>query len=85
MADAAKHKFVKLNDSNYANWKFRMELLLRKQNLWKKVMVDGKPQRALNANGRIENQSDIDKWDELDDMARGTLVWQIRQRNHGTH
>lgn len=72
MADAVKPKFVKLNDSNYANWKFRMELLLRKQNLWKKVIIGNRPV-AVVAEEAVTNQDEIDKWDELDDVARGTI------------
>lgn len=73
MAEAAKQKFVKLNDSNYANWKFRMELLLRKQGLWKKVIIERRPSVALNGSGVITNQAELDKWDEYDDEARGTI------------
>lgn len=73
MVDVAKPKFVKLNDSNYANWKFRMEMLLRKQNLWKKVILTAKPTAALGTGGAIENQAAMDKWDEEDDEARGSI------------
>lgn len=73
MAESGKPKFVKLNDNNYANWKFRMELLLRKQNLWKKTITGGKPAMVTDADGVISNQDALDKWDELDDEARGTI------------
>lgn len=33
MADF-KAKFVKLNNENFTNWRFKMELLLKKENLW---------------------------------------------------
>lgn len=73
MVDAAKPKFVKLNDDNYANWKFKMEMLLRKQNLWKKVIETAKPTAALGTAGAITNQDAMDKWDEQDDEARGSI------------
>lgn len=61
------------DDSNYANWKFRMELLLRKQNLWKKVIIEERPAAKLNAKNIVRNQPAINKWDKLDDEARGTI------------
>jgi len=31
-------RIVKLNNSNYSTWKYKMELILIKENLWEKVM-----------------------------------------------
>lgn len=50
-----------------------MELLLRKQNLWKKVIIGDRPTPELSTAGVIENQKAIDDWDDLDDEARGTI------------
>lgn len=72
MAETAKPKFVKLNDKNYANWKFRMELLLRKQNLWKKVII-GEAPKQVEKDGCITNKKEIDEWETFDDEARGTI------------
>lgn len=72
MAEATKPKFTKLNNSNYANWKFKMELLLRKQNLWKKVIIGERPSQTIN-NNIVSNQAEIDIFDTHDDEARGTI------------
>lgn len=69
----AKPRFSKLNNSNYANWKFRMELLLRKQNLWKKVIEGPRPRENRGEAGNIINAAAISDWDEKDDEARGTI------------
>jgi len=50
-----------------------MELLLRKQNLWKKVIMEGRSDPESDSEDRASNQAAIDKWDELDDVARGTI------------
>lgn len=50
-----------------------MELLLRKQNLWKRVILNQRPLAELNVEGAISNQKAIDEWDENDDTARGTI------------
>ena len=71
MADA-KPKFSKLSNDNYANWKFRMELLLRKQGLWKRV-IEGCCPPAKVDRGVVINQTEIDDWESQDDEARGTI------------
>ena len=45
-----KPQFAKLTNNNYANWKFKMELLLQKQNLWKHV-IEAKCPASINQNG----------------------------------
>ncbi|XP_073831708.1 uncharacterized protein [Musca autumnalis] len=72
MADA-KPKFSKLNNDNYANWKFKMELLLRKHNLWKLVIEGSRPEPKRGQNNEISNQAQLDEWDAKDDEARGTI------------
>ncbi|XP_073811912.1 uncharacterized protein [Musca autumnalis] len=69
----AKPRFAKLNNSNYANWKFRIELLLRKQNLWKKVIEGSRPQENRGQAGIIVNAAEISDWEDKDDEARGTI------------
>lgn len=69
----AKPRFAKLNSSNYANWKFRMELLLRKQNLWKTVIEGSRPRIIRGESGICTNQAEIREWDDKDDEARATI------------
>lgn len=66
MADA-KPKFAKLNNENYANWKFKMELLLRK------LVIEGCRLKPIFDNNEIVNQIEIDNWEIKDDEARGTI------------
>jgi hypothetical protein len=42
MVDVLKCGVTKLNSKNYFNWKFRMELVLRKQDIWS-VVSTAKP------------------------------------------
>lgn len=49
-----------LNDFNWASWKFRMELLLMKENLWKTVNEE-KPEEVLPT------------WTRCDEKARATI------------
>lgn len=66
----ADHKVYlnKLNNNNYSNWKFKMELLLTKEKSWK-VIRDRRP--VLNDAGT--NAREIDDWDKLDCDARATI------------
>ncbi|EDM69369.1 hypothetical protein RAZWK3B_08266 [Roseobacter sp. AzwK-3b] len=34
MADAGKFSFARLNNQNYQDWKFRMEMLMIREELW---------------------------------------------------
>lgn len=40
MGDVKETRIVKLNNSNYSVWKYKMELILIKENLWEKVMKE---------------------------------------------
>lgn len=71
MADI-KHTVTKLNNTNYPNWKFKVELLLRSKGLWKKVIETEKPEPSV-ASGVTTNQKAIDEWDENDDATRGII------------
>lgn len=73
MSDSVK--IVKLNNTNYSNWKFKMELILLKQNLFKKVIINRKPVPipTSNANPTPKNAKEISEWEEADDQARGWI------------
>jgi len=79
MADNVKTTIVKLNNENYFTWKFRMELLLIKEEVWKVVSEPG----PVLANDR-SNQSAVDAWKKSDDQARATigLLVEDNQLNH---
>lgn len=78
MADM-KLLVTKLNNTNYANWKFKVELLLRSKNLWKKVIEKERPARILNTAGDLTNQREIDEWNVRDDEARGLIDLTIEE------
>lgn len=47
---AEKYSFAKLDNDNYFVWKYRMEMLLIKENLWM-VVTDAKPEpESRNSN-----------------------------------
>lgn len=70
MADA-KVSIVKLNNSNYSNWKYKMELLLIKEGLWKVIKETAPaPSTTLTT---VSNQKDIDDWNVNDDKARAFI------------
>lgn len=75
MSDMYSVKIVKLNNSNYSNWKFRMELLLLKKNLWKKVILGDRPAPIPTSadNPTPTNAKQIEDWEEADDQARGSI------------
>lgn len=75
MSDSCQVKIVKLNNTNYSNWKFKMELLLLKQNLWKKVIIGNRPAivPTSNTNPTPRNAKEIAEWDEAHDQARGSI------------
>lgn len=68
----AKPKIAMLNNENYGNWKFKLELLLRKQGLWKHVIEGSRPVTKME-DGRVTNKAEIDRWECKDDEARGTI------------
>jgi hypothetical protein len=45
MADISRANITKLNNDNYSVWKFKLELLLMKEDLWSQVST--KTQRQL--------------------------------------
>lgn len=60
MADLNKFSFVKLNNSNWQCWKFRMEMLLSREELWY-VVSEVKPEAPTAA------------WKKDDQKARATI------------
>ena len=62
MADMPKVSITKLNNDNYQIWKYKMELLLIREELWT-VINTPKPEEA--------QQAQI--WQKKDDKARATL------------
>lgn len=66
-----KGKFEKLNNANYMNWKFKIELLLKKEELWSalnKPRPEDLPAAATNdekaARGKLQEE-----WDRLDERV----------------
>lgn len=57
MADF-KGDILKLNNNNYSNWKYKVKLLLMKENIFKKV-IEGTCPVAAEGN---TNQKLIDDW-----------------------
>lgn len=65
-----KARIEKLNNSNYSIWKFKMELLLIKESLWKVINeVESKPVLAAD----LKNKNEVDEWNKLDDQARALI------------
>lgn len=66
-----KAKFEKLNNANYTNWRFKMELLLKKDNLWTVISTEGPvaPAGAADVAGVIEYQNEIKEWIRKDEKA----------------
>ncbi len=79
MVDNVKTTIAKLNNENYFTWKFRVELLLIKDDLWN-VVEKAAPALSVDRS----NQSTIDAWKKCDDKARATigLLVEDNQLNH---
>ena len=60
MAETAKITVAKLNNSNYQTWKYKMELLLIKEELWD-VVTGIKPQQPT------------EEWVKKDGKARASI------------
>lgn len=65
MADF-KSDILKLNNNNYSNWKYKLRLLLVKENWFKKVIEGSRPV-ATEGN---TNQKLIYNWDAADNKAQ---------------
>lgn len=66
MSELGKSAVSKLNDDNYFNWKFKMEMLLMKESLWDTVNSE-KP----------EVQAEITAWTKKDNEARAWIVLSV--------
>lgn len=63
-----KSNIVKLNNSNYSNWKYKVQLLLMKENLFKKVIEGERPVPENDANRKL-----IEAWDDADSQAQAYI------------
>lgn len=68
MADF-KGDILKLNNNNYSNWKYKVKLLLMKENIFKKV-IEGTCPVAAEGN---TNQKLIDDWEAADSRAQAYI------------
>lgn len=78
MADI-KHTISKLNNANYPNWKFKVELLLRSKGLWKKVIDTARPAPVTTHDVVISNQAALTEWDDRDSEAKGIIGLTIEE------
>lgn len=69
MADY-KAKIEKLNNSNYTNWRFKVELMLKKENLWR-VITDSEPVLPENsdATATAAHATQLASWTRADEQA----------------
>lgn len=74
MAEGGKLSFVKLNNKNYFNWKYRMEAFLIKEKVWN---VLSENQVVLAENPTAAQQTAYDQWIERDSTARANIVLSI--------
>lgn len=80
MADQ-KSTFVKLNNSNYFNWKFRMEMFLVKEKLWKIVL--GNPMHNPGVDASSTQTSAYNTWIEKDESARAIIGLHVEDDQYG--
>lgn len=66
----ALNKFVQLNNHNWQTWKFRMEMLLTREDLW---YVIESPKPAVNPG----------QWEKDDKKARATMGLCIEENQYG--
>lgn len=74
MADF-RAKFEKLNNSNYSNWKYKMELLLKKEGLWSTINKTAPSAPAANATAEITAayEKNLEKWERNNEEAISTI------------
>lgn len=68
MADTTKITIAKLNSENYFTWKYKLELLLIKENLYS-ILNETKPELDANSS----NQREVADWQRRDDQARSII------------
>lgn len=66
-----KGKFEKLNNTNFINWKFKIELLLKKENLWKAIAMKAprQPPNTATAAEKAEFDKASTEWNRADEEA----------------
>ena len=69
MADLGKFSLVKLNNTNYATWKFQMEMFLVREDLWH-VVAQPKPEPETSV------------WQKADRKARATIGLCLEQTQY---
>lgn len=70
--DGNRFSLQKLNNNNYLTWKFKVELLLNREDLWR--CVDPGVKKAGESN---------DAWIALDAKAQATIGLLIEDNQHG--
>lgn len=74
MADLKETRIVKLNNSNYSIWKYKIELILIKENLWDKVMkVRVVPPLPAGTAAEVAAAEEREEWKKLDNKARALI------------
>lgn len=68
MAEGTKYNVTKLNNTNFSNWKFRMELLLTKEKSWYVITGDPPVLAADNSNAVV-----VENWKKSDGDARASI------------
>ena len=63
-----KINFEKLNNKNYFNWNYRMELFLKRQKLWN-VLNTEKPALLQDES----NAEAVEKWEDRDESAHSWI------------
>lgn len=64
---------VKLNNSNYSIWKFKMELLLIKEGIWEAVMEDESNDEEVDGDDATTVSKSAAKLKKLDNKARALI------------
>ena len=94
----SQYGFTKLNDTNYANWSFRCEMLLDERKLWKvvtgehprpKTVAEHEAELAEDEakptdTGRKKIQKEVDEWDERDKEARRVICLSVSDQLLGS-
>lgn len=69
MADPGRFSLARLNNTNYATWKFEIEMLLTREELWF-VVEEAKPEPVTAA------------WTKADKKARATIALSVEQSQY---
>lgn len=72
----------KLNNQNYGSWKFTVELLLVREDLWKYVNPGNPPVAIAAAGGIAGNAAEVAAWGAGDQRARATIGLLVEETQH---